>query len=157
MLASAAGLVVQKDDLDVDGIDLGLKLPGRRGPVASPAIDVQVKSWSAPAAVGGAWSYRGLTEVQFNKLAGDDYLVPRFLFVVMVPHEPARYAEFWTEGLLLRQLCYYRSLSDEPLIAQPRRDRQRLVRIPMTNVLTVHTLRLLLDPSRALAAAGRAG
>jgi len=137
VLASAAGLVVQTNYPDADGIDLGLKFPGHVGPVASPAIEVQIKSWSTPRAVGGMWSYDRLTEAQFNKLAGDDYLVPRFLFVVLVPPNPDQYADFWTEGVLLRHLCYYHSLRDQPRLAKPRRDRHRLVRIPTANVLTI--------------------
>lgn len=157
VLASAAGLVVQTNYPDADGIDLGLKFPGHVGPVASPAIEVQVKSWSTPRAVGGMWSYDRLTEAQFNKLAGDDYLVPRFLFVVLVPPNPEQYADFWTDGVLLRHLCYYHSLRDEPRFPKPRRDRHRLVRIPTANVLTIRTLRALIGPQLTLADAGQAG
>ncbi|MEV4889667.1 hypothetical protein AB0K48_09795 [Nonomuraea sp. NPDC055795] len=68
-LASAAGLLVYKDDLDHDGIDLGFRYPGRTGYIASPAIEVQVKSWSASVCKGPDLHFRGLNEVQYNKLA----------------------------------------------------------------------------------------
>ncbi len=103
------------------------------------------------------WAYDRLTEAQFNKLAGDDYLVPRFLFVVLVPQHADDYIDFWTDGVLLRHLCYYRSLRDEPRIARPRADRHRLVRIPTANVLTVRALRGLIGPRLSLADAGQAG
>jgi hypothetical protein len=147
VLASAAGLIVRTDDLDYDGIDFGLKLPD----TVSPAIDVQVKSWSTPRSIGGHWSYDGLTEKQFNRLAGDDYTVPRLLFVVLVPPSPEAYADFRTEGVLLRHLCYYCSLQDESRIGSPRAGRHRLVRIPIVNVLTVQTLRGLLTARPVLA------
>jgi Domain of unknown function (DUF4365) len=147
VLASAAGLIVRTDDIDYDGVDFGFKLPD----TVSPAIDVQVKSWSTPRAVGGQWSYDRLNEKQFNRLAGDDYTVPRFLLVVLVPPSPEAYADFHTEGVLLRHLCYYRSLQDEPRIGSPRADRHRLVRIPIANVLTVQTLRSLLTAGPVLA------
>jgi Domain of unknown function (DUF4365) len=153
VLASAAGLVVQNDDIDVDGVDLGLKFPGRVGPRSSPAIEVQVKTWSAPRVVDGRYAYPGLTERGFNRLAGDDYTVPRFLFVVMVPDSAEQYADFWTEGVLLRHLCYFHSLRDQPRLPRPRRDRHRTVHIPTANVLTLRTLRTLLDPALAVAGA----
>jgi hypothetical protein len=70
VLASAAGLLVYTPDLDYDGIDLLIRWPGQVGAAASPAIDVQVKSWSNPRKSGGSWRFDGLNELQFNKLAG---------------------------------------------------------------------------------------
>src|SRR5687768_12754289 len=92
VLASAAGLIVLIDDLDVDGIDLGFRATDRYGRVYSPTSEAQIKTWSAPPRSSGHLIYRGLNEWQFNKRAGPDFTVPRFLFVVWVPTDNQRYA-----------------------------------------------------------------
>lgn len=141
-LASAAGLIVHQCDVDMDGVDLGFRLPVRMNGVASPMMEAQVKSWSqavSPSA-DGEWRFGGLNEDQFNKLAGDDYTVPRFLFLVRVPSNIGEYAEFRTEGMLLRKLAYYTSLRHEPLIENPSNRRKRSVRVPTANVLTTGSL-----------------
>jgi hypothetical protein len=43
VLASAAGLIWSQDDVDLDAVDLCLKLPGRTPRGFSPRIDAQVK------------------------------------------------------------------------------------------------------------------
>jgi hypothetical protein len=149
VLASAAGLIVWTPDLDYDGIDLGIRWPGRVGRAASPAIDVQVKSWSNPRKSGSCWRFGGLNESQFNNLAGQVYTTPRYLFLVVVPKNDFRYAEISPEGMLLRYQGYYVSLRDEALIQQPNRDRHRVVHVPIANVLTTGTLRGLMHPDLA--------
>lgn len=154
-LASAAGLLVFGYDLDVDGVDLGFRLPGPVGGAVSPAIEVQVRSTSAARLAHGEWYFDGLNEVQFNKLAGTDFTIPRFLVLVCVPPRPGEYADFRTDGMLLRRLGYFVSLENEPRIPEPDRHRRRPVRVPVGNVLTVRSLRGLIHPS--LAPLGRAG
>jgi Domain of unknown function (DUF4365) len=149
VLASATGLVVWTPDLDHDGIDLGIRWPGRVGPAASPAIDVQVKSWSRPHKSGGVWRFDGLNEMQFNKLAGHAYTVPRYLFLIVVPEKADAYAEISAEGMLLRYQGFYVSLRDEPLIREPSQERRRVVRVPISNVLTSKTLLTLMHPGLA--------
>jgi hypothetical protein len=146
VLASAAGLLVYEFDLDRDGIDLGLRFPGRLSDAASPGIEVQVKSWSTPRPSAGLWRYDGLNEEQFNKLAGDDYSVPRYLFLVQVPSDRRAYADIGPDGMLLRYLGYFQSFQQEPRIAQPDRRRRRPVQVPTANVLTVHALHGLVHP-----------
>ncbi|WP_018658286.1 DUF4365 domain-containing protein [Actinomadura flavalba] len=139
VLASAAGLLVYRDDLDHDGIDLGFRYPGRAGRVSSPALEAQVKSCSAPRVAAGELLFDGLTEVQFNKLADGPFTVPRYLFVVIVPSDPHDYTRFETDGMLLRQLAYFLPFEDERPVAAPGRARRR-VRVPLGNVLTARTL-----------------
>lgn len=144
VLASAAGLLVYTPDLDYDGIDLGIRWPGRTGTAASPAIDAQVKSWSSPRKSGGTWRFDGLNETQFNKLAGHDYTVPRYLFLVVVPQDAGAYSEVLTDGMLLRHQGYFLSLRKEALIATPSTKRHRTVHVPIGNILTVRSLRTLM-------------
>jgi hypothetical protein len=142
-MGSAAGLLVYKDDLDHDGIDLGFRFPGKGERVSSPAIEVQVKSWSVPVERGPDLVYRGLDEIQYNKLVEGPFLVPRYLFVVMVPQDTERYARVETDGLTLSRLCYYRGFEDEAPIAEPEKKRKTKVLVPLGNVLTVRALREL--------------
>jgi Domain of unknown function (DUF4365) len=144
VLASAAGLLVWTPDLDYDGIDLGIRWPGRSGTAASPAIDAQVKSWSNPRKAGGTWRFDGLNEVQFNKLAGRDYTVPRYLFLVIVPPDADAYSEVLTDGMLLRYQGFYLSLREETLIAHPNTRRHRTVHVPIGNILTARSLHTLM-------------
>lgn len=145
VLASAAGLLVLKDDLDVDGIDLGFRATGQYGRVFSPTIEAQVKTWSAPSVSCGQLIYRGLTEWQFNKLAGPGFTVPRFLFIICVPVDYQRYAESMTEGVMLHHLGYFVSLSAEEPFVNPDRRRTKPVRVPTANVLTAAALRRLTE------------
>ena len=148
VLASAAGLLVYEYDLDMDGIDLGFRLPGPCGPKVSPAIEAQIKSWSRGHSVRGEWHFDGLNEVQFNKLAGPDFTVPRFLFLICVPRDPARYATINGDGMMLRQLGYYRSLANEDRIARPDKNRRKPVSISTGDVLTTRSLLELVSPGR---------
>ncbi|GAB2861586.1 hypothetical protein GCM10022221_71650 [Actinocorallia aurea] len=151
VLASAAGLLVYTYDLDLDGIDLGLRYSGRAGKVASPAIEVQVKSWSRPRVGEGRLVYDGLDEVQFNKLVDGPFSVPRYLFLVVMPPGDVAYTRVETDGLTLRQLAYFTDLAGERPVARPSRERRRRVRIPLGNVLTERTLRALVGaPERGL-------
>ncbi len=145
VLASAAGLVVTKEDIDADGVDLGFKSVGNRVRTYSPTIEAQIKTWSTPSGSAGYLTYRGLDEWQFNKLAGPDFSVRRYLFVICVPTESRLYASSLTDGVLLRHLGYYLSLETEQPIAEPDRARKRAVRVPIANVLTAATLRQLTE------------
>jgi hypothetical protein len=111
----------------------------------SPTIEAQVKTWSTPSGSAGFLTYRGLDEWQFNRLAGQDFAIRRYLFVVCVPAESHLYASSLTDGVILRHLGYYLSLETEQPIAEPDRSRKRPVRVPIANVLTAATLRQLTE------------
>jgi hypothetical protein len=145
VLASAAGLIVLKDDLDADGVDLGFRATGRYGRVYSPTIEAQIKTWSKPSGSSGHLIYRGLNEWQFNRIAGLHFTVPRFLFAICVPADKQRYAASMTDGVMLRHLGYFVSLRSEELIKEPDRRRKRAVKVPIANVLTASTLRRLTE------------
>lgn len=145
VLASAAGLVVTKEDIDADGIDLGFKALGSRARTHSSIIEAQVKTWSTPSGSAGYLTYRGLDEWQFNRLAGPNFSIRRYLFLICVPAESHLYASSLTDGVMLRHLGYYLSLETEQPIAEPDRSRKRAVRVPIANVLTAVTLRRLTE------------
>lgn len=152
-LAAAAGLLSYRLNHDLDGVDLGVRLPGPSRNVVSPTVEVQVKSWSRWQGTPTAWRYDGLTERQFNRLAGADFAVPRYLVLVLVPDQADEYATVGANGLLLRYIAYYVSLHDEPRITDPDPKRRRPVTVPLVNVLTAASLRALLDDVPASGAA----
>ena len=145
VLASAAGLIVSKEDIDTDGVDLGFRATGRYGRTQSPTIEAQIKTWSAPSGSSGHLTYHGLDEWQFNRLAGPDFTVPRFLFVISVPADNQSYATTMTEGIMLRHLGYFVSLRSEEPIRDPNRRRKRPVKVPTANVLTASALRRITE------------
>lgn len=145
VLASAAGLIVVQGDIDVDGVDLGFRATGRYGQLMSPTVEAQIKTWSRPSVSNGHLNFRGLNERQFNKLAGPDFTVPRFLFVICVPADNQAYAAMSTDGVLLRHLGYFVSLRAEEPIKDPDKKLKRLVRVPTANVLTAAALRRLTE------------
>ncbi|MEG8183147.1 DUF4365 domain-containing protein [Nocardia terpenica] len=150
VLASAAGLIWSQDDVDLDGIDLCLKLPGRTTHGFSPRIDVQVKTVARLQDRHGLIDFDNLDQVQFNKLAGPGFTVPRYLFLVHVPASTTEYADLRTAGLLLRHIGYYLSLENSEPVSIPDRKRHVRVKIPMSNVLTAASLRALVTEGVAL-------
>ncbi len=143
VLASAAGLLWSQDDVDFDTVDLCLKVPGRTPRGFSPRIDVQVKTVRKLDVSSGSINYGRLNHAQFNNLAGGEFTVPRYLFVVHVPPNSALYADLSTNGLLLRHIGYYVSLSDRQPLPTADPNRHIRVKIPLTNVLTADSLRRL--------------
>jgi Domain of unknown function (DUF4365) len=145
-LALAAGLNVLHATVDDDGVDAMIRYSGEVGVIASPGIDVQVKSWSNPAGSSSAWHYDGLNQKQYNKLVGDNYQMPRYLVLLIVPKDQARLAELLDDGLLLRHCAYFTSIADKPRIAAASSGSSRRVHVPKANLLTASALRGLLHP-----------
>ncbi|HLL69148.1 MAG TPA: DUF4365 domain-containing protein [Micromonosporaceae bacterium] len=144
VLVSAAGLIAGKQDADHTGVDFSIDFPGVRGTARFPKIEAQVKSWSKPAGSAHAWHYPMKTE-HYNNIAGADFSVPRFLFLVVVPSDERAYAEADETYLRLSHCGYWASLADKPLI-DPNVQGSITVYVPKGNKLTVPSLRKLLDP-----------
>src|SRR5947208_1796380 len=107
-LAASAGLIVSRPDLDVTGEDFSIGYPGMRGSLRHPRIEVQVKSWSNPGGSLATWRYRMRVE-HFNELAGDMFYLPRYLFLVVVPDDTARYSRATDDALQLHRAGYWAS------------------------------------------------
>jgi len=106
VLASAAGLVAGKQDLDVTGVDFSFDSLGSRGTTRYPKIEAQVKSWSSSTGSADMWHYE-MSVDHFNDLAGPGYQVPRYLFLILVPADRATYVEVDTDMLRLRHCGYW--------------------------------------------------
>lgn len=158
-LASVAGLHVSARDLARDGIDFGFRFPSS----VFPAVEARVV-WTAmprdedaeephrddtekPRGAEAEWCYDGLDEVCFNKLAGRDFTVPRYLFLLALPPDKA-YASFQPDGMVLRHLGYFHPMANEVPVSAPDRSKCRQVRISLARVLTDSTLRDLLRSVR---------
>lgn len=149
VLASAAGLLVSQDDVDHDGVDLCIKMPGHSIHGWSPRIEVQVKTTSRPKHRASVLDFDGLNQSQFNRLAGPNFVVHRYLFLIIVPKNATEYAALNTGGLVLRDVGYYVSLRDQPPIDEPNSGKRVHVAVPTANVLTVNTLRHLITADSA--------
>ncbi len=147
VLASAAGLIVSRPDLDVDGCDFTISRKGVFGVTRHPKIDVQVKSWSRRRADrrDGYWKYR-MQSKHFNELAGTDFALPRFLVLVSVPDDCADYATSHHDVVELKHAAYWLSLQDrKPVDGAP--EAKIPVDVPVDNLLTVDALHTLMRPT----------
>ncbi|MEV5704506.1 DUF4365 domain-containing protein [Actinoallomurus sp. NPDC052274] len=146
VLSAAAGLRLAKPEPDLDGIDFCLwpdRVGGRRGARSTP-INVQVKSDSI--AAGDATHWRHYLKVpHFNALADPDTTFPTYLFLVIVPSEPRHYVSLHPDGLLLRKSVYWHSLAKDGPVVDAKKDAKKRVDIPKANLLTVDSLRTLVN------------
>lgn len=143
-LACAAGLTTAKMNLDVDGVDWQIAATGPRGTLRSPKLECQVKSKSNPDLRDN--KYRVRLEVEkYNKIAGDGFQVPRFLFTVVVPREPSDYAVCDHDAMRLGTAGYWLSMAD--FATEPSGDsdpKSVVLEVPRNNLLTTETLQALL-------------
>ncbi|MDL5159268.1 DUF4365 domain-containing protein [Actinomycetospora termitidis] len=149
VLAAAAGLTVYTDSVDRDGIDLGIRMPNP-GRGFARAIEVQVKTTASPTWRGSELVFDGLDRRTFNRLAGGDFQIERYLVVAVVPRDADRYSDLYTSGLLLRTIAYFHSLRDQRPLDDGARGSLR-TKLSTANVLTAASLRelVLRDPVMA--------
>lgn len=145
VLAAAAGLTVAKAEPDVTGDDFTLGYPGQLAGVRNPKVDVQVKSRSRRTVdwKHGHWALR-LEVAHYNQLAGCDYALPRFLFLVVVPDELPDYVQAGERSTLLRHCAYWICLHDRDRV-DPERQKTVSVAVPAANRLSVNSLVQLLE------------
>lgn len=148
VLAAAAGLQISKSVPDASGEDYELKSPSR-GSRDFPRLEAQVKSWSRPRGSDNHWRYDGLTEKQFDSLAGGGFRVPRYLFLVIVPDAVDAYSDVDHECLRLNHAAYWASFADDERPTAPSADKRRPVEVPKDNLLDVKALWALLSSTEA--------
>lgn len=140
MLAAAANIDAAQRDRDRVGVDWQLGHPGRPGTHRFPVIEAQVKCTSSPLLREDHIAY-DLEVRYYNQLAGHDYNVPRFLFLVLAPTDPFTWSHATPDRLLLRNAAYWVCLHDKELADESQGTRR--VRIPRANLLTVDSLHSL--------------
>jgi hypothetical protein len=147
-LAIAAGLDVSKTRYrDRRGVDWTLQHPARYGSTRFPSIEAQVKSWSRPKGDALAWHYP-LRVANFNELAGGDLVVPRFLFLVIIPDGVDHWTEISHDCFTLRHAAYWANfLYDDPIDAPP--ESTHTVLVPKTQLITTASIYALFDQAFA--------
>jgi hypothetical protein len=143
-LASAAGLTTAKMNLDVDGVDWQIAASGPKGTLRSPKLECQVKSKSNPDFRDNHYRVRLAVE-SYNKIAGEGFQVPRFLFAVVVPAEASNYAICAHESMKLGTAGYWLSMagfSVEPIGESS--PKSIVLEVPKSNLLTTKSLHALL-------------
>ncbi|MFI6804459.1 DUF4365 domain-containing protein [Streptomyces luteogriseus] len=141
MLATAANLDVTQKERDRVGIDWQLGYTGRRGTRRFPAIEAQVKCTSSPDIHGDHIRYP-LKAKNYNELAGPDYEMPRFLFLVLAPTDPFTWSHATEDRLHLSHAAYWLCLHDQEPLPQDdgAKTGTRTVYVPRSNLLTVDSL-----------------
>ncbi len=145
-LACAAGYTTTKMNLDLDGVDWQIARAGPQGTVRSPKIECQVKAKSKPDLQKND-CYRVRLEVgRYNKIAGEGFQIPRFLFMVAVPDEAAGYAICTHEAMRLGTAGYWLSMTDKPIVptGEEHPKKSIVLSVPRRNLLTVDSLGALL-------------
>lgn len=142
-LAAASGVTIAKSEPDVTGDDFTFGYPGTLRGVSFPKVDVQVKSWSKPISDDRFWSYPMRVQ-HFNNLAGNTYLLPRFLVLVVVPEEPGQFATGEHSRLVLRHSAYWVSLRSFSRLDTATK-KKVTVKVPKANLLTTSSLLGLLE------------
>lgn len=80
----------------------------------------------------------------YNQLAGPDYEMPRFLFLVLAPPDASTWSHATEYRLRLRNAAYWLCLHDQEPLPPPenksKTDSTRTVYIPRANLLTADSL-----------------
>ncbi|MEV5987184.1 DUF4365 domain-containing protein [Streptomyces sp. NPDC052051] len=139
MLAAAANIDAARRERDRVGVDWQLGHPGRPGTRRFPLIEAQVKCTSSPEVHDKHIAY-DLKAKNYNQLAGRDYSVPRFLFLVLAPGDPVTWSDATPDRLLLRHAAYWTCLHGLEPYENPPRNGMRRVHVPRANLLTVGSL-----------------
>lgn len=149
MLAAAANIDAAHRERDRVGVDWQLGHPGRPGTRRYPVIEAQVKCTSSPEVHSEHIAY-DLKTKNYNQLAGRDYDIPRFLFLVLAPTDPFTWSHATPDRLLLRHAAYWACLHDQELCEDELKKGTRRVHVPRANLLTVDSLHELFTEGREL-------
>lgn len=145
VLAAAAGLTVGKTEPDVTGDDYTFGYKGTLRGIRHPRIETQVKSWRQSSArhADGFWRYR-MEPKHFNELAQDDFALPRFLVLVIVPDHWQEYTASAPSGLTVRHCAYWLSLADRARVPDDSAGKVP-VDVPVEHILTTDKLLTLME------------
>jgi hypothetical protein len=136
----AAGLDPGSPRKDI-AIDRSIGTPGPRGSLRDPRIDVQIKCWTPTDPQDGpVWRYP-LGRTAYADLAGEGFLVPRYLVLCIVPADPASYVSAGPAEVRFRYAVYWHSLRD----LRPDRPPRGPIEVPKVQLLTPDTLNALVE------------
>lgn len=138
-IAAAAGYTTGKDSADFDSIDLRIN-GGHPLPIS---LDLQLKSTTLLKEIAGSVHF-DLPIKNYNDLRKKS-VNPRYLVVYDMPRNSNNWIDVGAECLSLHRKAYWWSLEGAPATSNVS---TVTVRIPMSNTLTVTSLRALMDAAR---------
>lgn len=109
-VASVAGFVISKPEVDDDSIDFCIGASGDQCAGRRPRVELQLKCTADESALRDGQVAFDLKRKNFDDLRTTDVLVPRILVVVLVPASPERWLDQTEEQLVLRNCAYWASL-----------------------------------------------
>jgi hypothetical protein len=141
-LAAQSGLRSSVPDVDDDSVDVtiqgrGLNLNGIR----SPKIDVQLKCTDEDSGDDSIFKFK-LKIKNYEDLRGDNFLCPRFLFVLVVPENTSEWLTHQPSFTELKHYGYWFSLRDMGPVYNKT---SVTIAIPRTQRLTSQSLLALMD------------
>lgn len=139
-VAAGAGYVTADCDFDRDGVDLQI----RAGGAMRPAIDLQLKASVSLSDSGEGYCRFPLKRRNYDLLR-EETQIPRVLVVLALPRDECRWLTVTADELILRRRAYWMNLKG---FEETENRSTVTVRIPMTNVFNVDSLRSLMDQSR---------
>lgn len=146
-LAAQAGLNRGSFSTDDDSIDVTFQAKGDFGPnrLRSPLIQIQLKCTSQNLIVGEVIKFK-LSKKNYDDLRGNDFVAPRYLFVLLVPENSDEWIKHNDDHIALCNNCYWISLRDfEPT----KNESSVTVNVPLAQRLTTDTLKQMIDRASA--------
>lgn len=141
-LAAHAGLNKGKFDVDDDSIDIIFQHKGHiGGHLRSPQIQLQLKCTSQDLVNGEVIKFP-LSRKNYDDLRGEDFIVPRYLAVLVVPDDIKEWVQHNDNHIALFNSCYWISLRN----AEPTDNAVSVtVEVPLEQKLTSETLRSMIN------------
>lgn len=136
-LAAQAGFNPARLSVDDDSVDLELSGKDFSGALfRNPKIELQLKCSSQRLISSGVIKFP-LPVKNYNQLRGEDVIVPRYLFVLLVPEPCDRWIRHHKKHLSLHNCCYWASVRKSPPTANTT---SVTVEIPLSQRLTTEEL-----------------
>lgn len=138
-MAAQVGINNARTEVDDDSIDVYLVGKNYSGKIRNPQIQLQLKCTSQSLVSGSVIKFQ-LKRKNYDDLRGHDVLCPRYLAVLMVPHNENEWSEHSADGMLLRHNCYWVSIRDLPDISNA----SVVVDVPLAQRLTPDELKRMM-------------
>lgn len=135
-IAAQVGFRSAIPDVDDDSVDLILKGRGFSSSIRNPQLEIQLKCTAKTHGHSEYFSYQ-LPIKNYNDLRGDNLLCPRYLFVLVVPHETESWLSYEVDHMKLKHCCYWVSLNDREAT---KNETSVTIKIPRSNLLTASSL-----------------
>ena len=139
-LAAQAGLNTARADVDDDSVDLLVIGRGFEGSLRNPQIQLQLKCTSQDLISGSQLKFP-LSRKNYDDLRGENLVCPRYLVVLVVPSDELMWIEHHSDGMSLRNACYWVSIRHHPDSSNAA---TVTIEVPLSQRLTTDELRTLM-------------